>query len=406
MISDLEARKAKPKDKPYKLTDERGLYLLVNTNGGKLWRMNYRLDGKQKTLAFGAYPDVSLAQAREKREAARRLLAEGIDPTEHRKTQERATVERATNSFEAVAREWVAKFGPTWEPAHAAKVARRLELDVFPWLGARPIAEITAPELLSVLRRIEARGAMETAHRARQNCGQVFRYAVATGRAERDPSADLRGALPPTRVKHRSTITEPAEIGALLRALWSYRGSYVTRAALQLAPLLFVRPGELRKAEWSEIDLDRAEWNIPAARMKMREAHLVPLAVQSVAILRDLHPLTGTGRYVFPSPRTGERPMSDNGVLSALRRMGYGKEEMTGHGFRAMARTVLDEVLGFRVDIIEHQLAHTVRDPLGRAYNRTKHLDERRRMMQAWADYLDGLREGAKVLPFRPAGKG
>jgi integrase len=293
------------------------------------------------------------------------LLAEGIDPTEHRKTQQRAIVERATSSFEAVAREWFSKFRPTWAATHAEKIIRRLEVDVFPWLGARPIAEITAPELLTVFRRIEARGALETAHRAHQNCGQVFRYAVATGRAERDLSGDLRGALPPTRVKHHPAITEPAEIGALLRALWSYQGSYVTRAALQLAPLLFVRPGELRNAEWSEFDLTQAVWSIPATRMKTKEAHLVPLASQAVALLQELHVLTGTGRYVFPNPRTAERPMSNNAVLSALRRMGYGKDEMTGHGFRAMARTVLDEVLGFRVDIIEHQLAHAVKYPLG-----------------------------------------
>lgn len=399
MMSDVEARKAKPKEKPYKLADGRGLYLLVNPNGGKLWRMNYRFDGKQKTLAFGRYPDVSLAQAREKRDEARKLLADGIDPNVYRQTQKRAMVERATNSFEAVAREWFSKFRPTWAPSHAEKIIRRLEVDIFPWIGARPIAEITAPELLEVLRRIEARGALETAHRAHQNCGQVFRYAVATGRAVRDPSGDLRGALPPTRVKHYPAITEPAEIGALLRATWDYQGSFITRCALRLAPLTFVRPGELRNAEWSEIDLDRAEWCIPAERMKMKEPHIVPLATQAVAVLRELHALTGTGRYVFPSPRSARRPMSNNAVLSALRRIGYGKDEMTGHGFRAMARTVLDEVLGFRVDIIEHQLAHAVKDPLGRAYNRTKHLPERRRMMQAWADYLDGLKNGAGIIP-------
>jgi integrase len=401
MLTDVSIRKAKPKDAPYKLTDERGLYLLVNPSGGRLWRINYRFDGKQKTLALGIYPDVSLAQARERRDEARKLLAEGIDPGEHRKTQRRAVIERATNSFEAVAREWFSKFRPTWAPSHAEKIIRRLEVDVFPWIGEKPIAEVTAPELLAVLRRIEGRGALETAHRAHQNCGQVFRYAVATGRAERDPCADLRGALPPTRKRHFSAITEPKEIGALLRAIWDYRGSFITRSALQLAPLVFVRPGELRNAEWSEIDFERAEWCIPADRMKMKEPHLVPLPLQAVMILRELHALTGTGRYVFPSPRTASRPMSNNGVLSALRRMGYGKDEMTGHGFRAMARTVLDEVLGFRVDIIEHQLAHAVKDPLGRAYNRTKHLDERRRMMQAWADYLDGLRNGAGVVPLR-----
>jgi integrase len=401
MLTDVVVRKTKPQAKQVKLTDERGLHLLVHPNGGKYWRFSYRFDGKQKTLALGVYPDVSLAQARERRDDARKLLADGIDPGIHRKTQKRALVEQATNSFEAVAREWFSKYQPTWAPSHAEKIIRRLEVDIFPWIGARPIGEITAPELLTVLRRIEARGALETAHRAHQNCGQVFRYAVAIGRAVRDPSGDLRGALPPTRVKHYPAITEPTEIGALLRTTWDYQGSFITRCALRLAPLTFVRPGELRNAEWSEIDFDRAEWCIPATRMKTKEPHIVPLAFQAVAILRELHALTGTGRFVFHSPRTASRPLSNNAILSALRRLGYGKDEMTGHGFRAMARTVLDEVLGFRVDIIEHQLAHAVKDPLGRAYNRTKHLDERRRMMQAWADYLDGLRSGAEVIPFR-----
>lgn len=400
MLTDTEIRKAKPQDKPYKMADERGMYLQVHTNGGKYWRFDYRFDGKRKTLALGTYPDVTLAKAREKRDEARKLLADGIDPGIHKQTQKRAVIERATNSFEAVAREWFSKYQPTWTPDHAEKIIRRLERDVFPWLGARPIAEITAPELLAVLRRIEERGALETAHRAHQNCGQVFRYAVATGRAERDPSGDLRGALPPTRVKHLAAITEPAEIGALLRSIAGYQGSVITRCALRLAPLVFVRPGELRNAEWSEIDLDRAEWCIPAERMKMREPHIVPLSSQAVAALRELHPLTGTGRFVFPSPRSSSRPMSNNAVLSALRRMGYSNDEMTGHGFRAMARTVLDEVLGFRVDIIEHQLAHAVKDPNGRAYNRTKHLDERRRMMQAWADYLDSRESGAEIIAF------
>lgn len=400
MLTDTEIRRTKPKEKPVKLADERGLYLLVNPNAGKYWRFDYRFEGKRKTLALGVYPDVSLARAREKRDEARKLIAGDIDPGLHRKTQKRAIVERATHSFEAVAREWFSKYQPTWTPDHAEKIIRRLERDVFPWIGARPIVEIAAPELLAVLRRIESRGALETTHRAHQNCGQVFRYAVATGRAERDPSGDLRGALPPAKVKHLAAITEPAEIGALLRAMSAYQGSLITRCALRLAPLVFVRPGELRNAEWPEIDLDRAEWCIPAERMKMREPHIVPLSSQAVAILRELHPLTGTGRFVFPSPRAATRPMSNNAVLSALRRMGYGTDEMTGHGFRAMARTVLDEVLGFRVDIIEHQLAHAVKDPNGRAYNRTKHLDERRRMMQAWADYLDSRESGAQVFPF------
>jgi integrase len=286
-------------------------------------------------------------------------------------------------------------------PGHAKAILRRLELNIFPWLGDRPIIEIKAPEVLMALRRIESRGALESAHRVKIICGQIFRYAVATGRAERDPVADLKGALPPTRSKHLAAITNPEKVGGLLRAIDGYEGSFVTKCALKLAPLLFVRPGELRQMEWAEIDFESAEWNIPAEKMKTGRPHLVPLARQSLAILKDIQPLTGAGRYVFPSPRTSKRPMSNNGVLSALRRMGFEKDEMSGHGFRAMARTILDEVLQIRPDFIEHQLAHAVRDPLGRAYNRTKHLKERYRMMQTWADYLDGLKTGAKVIPLK-----
>jgi len=305
------------------------------------------------------------------------------------------------NTFEVVAREWHTKFATTWTLVHAAMILRRLELNVFPWIGVRPIIDIKAPELLRVLRRIESRGALETAHRVRIICGQVFRYAVATGRADRDPVADLRGAIPPVKSKHFSAMTDPVKVAGLLRAIDGYEGSFVTRCALRLAPLLFVRPGELRQAEWAEIDLDAAEWNIPAEKMKTRDAHLLPLARQAVEILKELQPVSGSGKYVFPSARSPLRPMSNNAVLAALRRMGIDKDEMTGHGFRAMARTILDEVLQVRPELIEHQLAHAVRDPLGRAYNRTKHLPERRRMMQTWADYLDGLKAGAKVIPFR-----
>lgn len=275
----------------------------------------------------------------------------------------------------------------------------RLENDIFPWLGRHPISDITAKEFLATVNRIVDRGAVESAHRVLQNCGQVVRYAIATGRAERNPVADLRGALPPVKQTHLAAITDPHAIGGLLRAIDAYQGSFVTQCALRLAPLLFVRPGELRQAEWAEFDLDAAQWNLPAQKMKMREPHLVPLAPQAVAILRELQALTGGGRYLFPSPRSPQRPMSNNGVLSALRRMGYGTEEMSGHGFRAMARTVLDEVLHFRPDYIEHQLAHAVKDPNGRAYNRTAHLAERRKMMAAWADYLDTLKAGGNVVP-------
>ncbi len=401
MLSDIETRNAKPQAKPYKLSDERGLYLLVQPSGGKLWRFDYRHEGKRKTLALGGYPDTKLKDARERRDVARKQLADGIDPSENRKAQKQARDDLNANSFEVVAREWFGKFQPTWTEGHSSKIISRLERDIFPWVGARPIAEVKAPELLKCLRRVENRGALETAHRALQNCGQVLRYAIATGRAERDISADLRGALTPVRQSHHAAITDPQAIGELLRAIDGYSGSLVTKCALRLAPLVFLRPGELRQAEWSEIDLDKAEWNIAAERMKMREPHLVPLSSQAVEILREVHALTGQSRYVFPGARTNGRPMSDNAILAALRRMGYAKEEMSGHGFRAMARTLLDEVLGVRPDYIEHQLAHAVRDPNGRAYNRTAHLVERRKMMQLWADYLEKIKAGAEVIQLR-----
>lgn len=296
-----------------------------------------------------------------------------------------------------VAREWFAKFAPTWAPTHSDKIIRRLERDVFPWIGGRPVAEVTAPELLAVIRRIENRGALDTAHRAYQNCGQVFRYAVATGRAVRDPSGDLRGALPPAKHENFASITEPAKVGELLRAIDAFRGTFAVKCALLLAPLLFVRPGELRRAEWAGFDLDAAEWRYTVTKTKTE--HVVPLSRQALAILTELHALTGQWQFVFPG-RDPHKPMSDAAVNAALRRMGYDtKTEITGHGFRAMARTILDEVLGFRPDLIEHQLAHAVRDPNGRAYNRTAHLPERRKMMQAWADYLDGLKAGAEIIP-------
>lgn len=404
-LSDTTIRTAKPAAKPQRLFDAGGLYLEVSPAGGKLWRFKYRHGGKEKRLALGAYPDTGLKDARDKRDTARKLLAAGVDPGEQRKAAKAAGEERAANSFEVVAREWHAKQSATWVELHASRIMLRLENDVFPWLGSRPIADITAKELLATVNRIVDRGAVESAHRVLQNCGQVMRYAIATGRADRNPAADLRGALPPVKQTHHAAIIEPAAIGGLLRAMDAYNGSLVTKCALRLAPLLFVRPGELRHAEWAEFDLDGAQWNIPAEKMKMREPHLVPLAPQAVAILRELQPLTGRGRYVFPSARSPQRPMSNNAVLSALRRMGYATYEMSGHGFRAMARTVLDEVLHFRPDYIEHQLAHAVKDPNGRAYNRTAHLPERRKMMAAWADYLDTLKAGGNVVPMtRKAG--
>lgn len=400
-LSDTGIRKAPRPDKPKKLADGGGLYLLLNPNGSKWWRFKYRYAGKEKLLSLGTYPDTGLADAREKRDAARKQLAAGIDPGAHRKAEKAAGEERAANSFEVVAREWHAKQSKSWVELHASRIILRLENDIFPWLGNRPIADITAKELLATVNRIVDRGAAESAHRVLQNCGQVFRYAIATGRAERNPAADLKGALPPVKQKHLAAITEPNAIGALLRAMDDYRGSFITKCALRLAPIVFVRPGELRQAEWIEFNLDKAEWNIPAEKMKMREPHLVPLPPQAVEILRELHALTGQGRYLFPSARSPNRPMSNNAVLAALRRMGYATDEMSGHGFRAMARAVLDEVLHFRPDYIEHQLAHAVRDPNGRAYNRTAHLAERKKMMQAWADYLDTIKADGNVVVIR-----
>lgn len=395
-LTDTAIRNAKPGKKPIKLFDDRGLYLEISPSGGKWWRLKYRFDGKEKRLSLGIYPDVGLKGARDRRDEARQLLANGVDPSENRKAQKMARADRAANSFEAVAREWYAKHSANWAPHHGDRIIRRFERDIFPWIGGRPVAEITAPELLSAVRRIESRGALETAHRALGNCGQVLRYAVATGRCGRDPSGDLRGALPPVKGGHFSATTDPKRVAEILRAIDGYHGTLTVSCALRLAPLVFVRPGELRRAEWSDIDMDQAEWRYTVT--KTNTPHIVPLSNQAVAILRELHPLTGSGRFVFPGARSNGRPMSDNAILAAMRRMGIGKEEMSGHGFRAMARTILDEVLGFRPDIIEHQLAHAVRDPNGRAYNRTSHLSERRVMMQQWADYLDKLKAGADVI--------
>ncbi len=402
-LTDKTIRAAKPSPKPRKLSDGYGLYLLVHSNGSKYWRLKYRWQGKEKVLALGVYPIVGLAAARRRCQNARESLANGIDPSAQRKAQKAAGQERAANSFEVVAREWFARQAPNWALSHSSKIIQRMERDLFPWLGARPIAEIKAPELLQALRRIEGRGALETAHRALQNSGQVFRYAVATGRSERDSSRDLRGALAPWRPVHYASITEPAKVGKLLRAMDALNAGPIVKSALKLAPMLFVRPGELRQAEWVEIDLDSSEWNIPAGRMKMRQPHLVPLSTQAIEILRDLYPITGSGRYVFPSARSRREPMSNNAVRLALRRMGYDKDQMSGHGFRAMARTILDEVLHVRPDFIEHQLAHAVRDPNGRAYNRTAHLPARRKMMQQWSDYLDALtlKAAGNVVPMR-----
>jgi integrase len=389
-LTNTAIRNTKPAEKPLKLFDGGGLFLYVAPTGGKWWRLKYRFGGKEKLLSFGTYPEISLAEARDKRDQARKLLANDIDPGEHRKAQKAAQTSNDGNSFEVIAREWFGKFSPYWVASHSDKIIRRLERDVFPWIGKRPIADITAPELLTTLRRIEERGAVETAHRALQNCSQIFRYAIATGRAIRDPGADLRGAIPPSKGKHHASITDPKTVGELLRAIKGYQGSFITRCALQLAPLLFVRPGELRKAEWIEINFEAAEWRIPAERMKMREHHIVPLSTQAIAVLEELKPFTGSGRYVFPGARTNGRPMSENTVNAGLRRLGYTNDQMTGHGFRSMASTLLNEQ-GWNRDAIERQLAHAERDNVRAAYNYAEHLPERKRMMQAWADYLDKL---------------
>jgi integrase len=398
-LSDMKVQKSKAKDKPVTLFDGGGLFLMVTPSGGKLWRFKYRYDGKQKLLAFGSYPATSLLDARRRRDDARRLLANSVDPGAIRKAQKQAKVED-TETVEIITREWHYKFKSKWTEGHAQKIMRSLELDVFPWIGARPIKDIKAPELLTVLRRVESRGVLEGAHRVRGLCNMIFRYAVSTGRAERNPAQDLIGSLPSAKVRHLAAITEPKKVAELLRAIDGYSGSYVVKLALQLSPLVFVRPGELRHMEWSEVDFDEALWSIPAEKMKMREPHLVPLSQQSIKILEEIKKLTWESKYAFPSGRTFDRPMSNNAILAALRRMGYAKDEMTPHGFRAMARTIIDEVLQVRPDFIEAQLAHRVSDPLGRSYNRTQHLNERRKMMQTWADYLDGLRVGAKILPF------
>lgn len=401
-LTDVKIRTTKPSGKQIKLFDMDGLYMLLTPQGGKYWRFKYRFDGKERLLALGTYPEISLADARERRDQARKQVAHGIDPGAVRKAQKKVETEEK-ETFEVIAQEWHTKFTHSWSESHAALIIQALKKDVFPWMGNRPIKEIDPPELLAILRRVEARGTLYTAHRLRVICGQVFRYAIQTGRSTRDPASDLRGALPPIKEKHHAAITEPKEVAPLLRAIDGYQGHFVGKCALKLAALFFVRPGELRHAEWSEIDIDEHLWCIPANKMKMKQTHIVPLSKQAIDILKELKEVTGESKYLFPSERSFARPMSENTINAALRYLGYDKDTMTGHGFRAMARTILDEVLHIRPDYIEHQLAHAVRDPNGRAYNRTAHLEERRKMMQKWADYLDGLKEGAMVIPFKTA---
>ncbi|AXS80623.1 integrase arm-type DNA-binding domain-containing protein [Dechloromonas sp. HYN0024] len=396
-LTDTKIRNLKPSDRPQSVADERGLSILIQPNGSKWWRLRYRFEGVAKMLSLGVYPDVSLKEARERREAARKMLADGIDPSANRKATKAAREELATNSFEVICREWLENKRSNIEEAQYKKALARLAKDVFPWMGSRPIAEISAPEILTVLRRIDARGARYSAHKVKSEISQCFRYAIATGRAERDPCPDLRGAIPAPKAENLPAITDPKLVGELLRAIDGFKGTFVVKCALEIAPRLFVRPGELRKAEWEKFDLDKAEWRYFINKTKTE--HLVPLAGQVLATLRELHALTGHGRYVFPG-RDPQRPMSDAAINAALRRLGYDtKTEITGHGFRAMARTILHEELQVKPEVIEHQLAHQVADALGTAYNRTKFLKERKAMMQLWADYLDKLKTGADVVP-------
>jgi integrase len=421
--SDSTIKAIRPGDPRKRLSDGDGLYLLLFVGGGSHgWRFDYTYHGRRKTISFGTYPDTSLALARRKADEARQLVAEGIDPSQKRKAEKESYVQArvadereaqglpALDSFEAVAREWYAVKKDGWAASYGDRIIARLETDVFPWIGKVPAAQVTAPQLLEVMRRIEARGVIETAHRALQDCSQALRYAVATGKAWSNPARDLKGALRRPNTKHFPAITEPKRFGELLRAIDDYAATPVVRAALKLAPMLLLRPGELRFAEWPEIDLDAAMWTVPAIRMKreLRQKlhgapHLVPLPKQAVAALRELHVLTGHAKMVFRGERHHDRAMSENTINAALRAMGFSADEVTGHGFRATARTMLQERLGFDPDVIDAQLAHSVRDNLGRAYNRTEFVEQRREMLQTWANYLDKLRQGADVVPLQKA---
>ena len=393
-LTETKLRSARPRERPYKLFDQRGLFLLVTPTGARLWRFRYWIGEQEKLISLGAYPDVTLKRAREKRDDARKLVADEIDPSVERKVRRAAL----TETFEGVAKEWLELQGKSLAAETISILGSRLDSALYPYVGSRPVSAITAQELLTTLRRIEARGRHETAHRVRALAGRVFRYAVATGRAQHDVAADLKDALAPVKSKNFASVTDPVQVGELMRAIDGYAGQPITALALQLAPLVFVRPGELRGAEWSEFDLPQSEWRIPGTRMKMGALHIVPLSRQALAILRDLQPLARGGRYLFPSLRTRERPISDNTINAALRRLGYSHDEQTGHGFRTMASTLLNEQ-GFAPDVIELQLAHTERNKVRAAYNKAQRLPERRKMMQAWADYLDRLREGAQVIP-------
>lgn len=406
MLTVLKIAALKPRASVYRVADAGGLSIEVRPDGGRSWRYRYRFVGKARMLSLGVHPEITLAEARRRRDEARAMLRTGRDPSSERKAEKVRAQLSTENTFEAIAREWLE--GQRGKLAEITfQKSEWLFSFVTPALGARPIISITAPDILAVLRGIEARGRRETAHRVKQRIGQVFRYAIATGRAERDPSNDLRGALSPVVTTSRAAVTDPNDVADLLRAIDDYEGQPATKAALRLAPLVFARPGNLRAMEWSELDLEAAEWRIPAHKMKVREPHVVPLAKQAIGMLRELHPLSGYGRYVFPSLRTGNRPMSENTINAALRRLGYDKETMTGHGFRALASTRLNE-MGWPPDVIERQLAHAERNKVRAAYNRASYMGERRKMMQAWADYLDTLRASpsnvVRLDPKRPRG--
>lgn len=415
MLNELAIRNAKPKEKTYKLSDGDGLYLVVTPQGNKWWHFMYRFENKSKKISLGVFPEVPLRSyhdaklgmdiegARDRSAKAQQLLAQGINPSEFRKTQKQQVEAEKSLAFKAVAEAWYKLNKPKWTAGHAATVYQRIAANVFPYLGTKDVREIKAPELLTILRRIESRGANETAHRVHNVCNQIFDYAIACGQIEHNPSTPLTKALAPVKHRHLPSITDPDLVGGFLRAVESYQGGEIVRSALRFGILTFVRPGELRQAEWKEINFETRMWSIPAERMKMKQPHLVPLSRQALEILNGMYPVTGNSQYVFPTPRNLGRPLSNNAVLAALRTMGFERDVMCGHGVRAMARTLLDEVLHQPESVIEQQLAHAVRDPLGRAYNRTHHLDTRIQMMQLWSDFLDHLRLGGNAKSFVPA---
>lgn len=401
-LTDVTVKNIKPDIKAKKYSDERGLYLLVDSNGSKYWRLKYRFAGKEKVLALGVYPDVTLAKARQKRDDARKLLADGIDVSLNKQQVKQAKYASEANSFEVIAREWINTFFVNKSESHRERTLRRLETYIFPWIGSKPIIDITASDVLLAVKRPQNQNKLETAHRALQVTGQIFRYAVQTGRAIRDVTADLRGALPAAKVKHMASLTEPKDVAELLRAMDGFQGTFTVECALKLAPLVFTRPSELRRAKWKDIDLNAAEWRYLVSKTKTE--HIVPLSTQAIKILKEIQPVSGRGEFVFQGGHDPKKAMSEAAINSALKRMGYDTQtQITGHGFRAMARTILHERLNVSPEIIEHQLAHSVPDNLGGAYNRTKFLIQRKAMMQQWADYLDELKAGAKVVPFKQA---